>query len=76
VKTHRFDPISLLLGVAAVVVGFAAISSHLGNLVNDRPDGLIPLLVLAVGALAMAVAARRSLQDVDGSSDHQNDRAE
>ena len=75
-KTHRFDPISLLFGVAAVIVGVAATNSHLGNLVNDRPDGLIPLLVLAVGALAMAVAARRSLQDVDGSSDHQNDRAE
>ena len=75
-KTHRFDPISLLLGVAAVVVGFAAISSHLGNLVNDRPDGLIPLLVLAVGALAMAVAERRSFQDVDGAGDDQHDRAE
>jgi hypothetical protein len=76
VKTHRFDPISLLFGIAAVVVGFAAITSRLGNLVNDRPDGLIPLLVLAVGALAMAVAARRSFQDVDGASDDQNDRAE
>jgi hypothetical protein len=76
VKTHRFDPISLLFGVAAVVVGFAAINSRLGNLVNDRPDGLIPLLVLAVGALAVAVAGRRSIQDVDGAGDDQHDRAE
>jgi hypothetical protein len=76
VKTHRFDPISLLFGVAAVIVGVAAINSRLGNLVNDRPDGLIPLLVLAVGALAMAVAARRSFQDVDRASDHQHDGAE
>ena len=75
-KTHRFDPISLLFGIAAVVVGFAAINSHLGNLINNRPDALIPLLVLGVGALAMAVAARRSFQDVDSASHDQHDRSE
>ena len=75
-KSHRFDPISLLFGIAAVVVGFAAINARLGNLVNDRPDGLIPLLVLALGAIAMAVAARRSFQDVDGAGNDQHHRAE
>jgi hypothetical protein len=76
VKTHRFDPISLLLGVAVVVVGVAAINARLGNMLNDRPDALIPLLVLAVGVLAMAVAARRSFQDVDGASHDEHDRPE
>jgi len=76
VKTHRFDPISLLFGIAAVVIGFTAINARLGNLLNDRPDALLPLVLVGVGVLAMAVAARRSFQDVDGASDHQNDRAE
>jgi hypothetical protein len=75
VKTHRFDPISLLFGVAAVVVGFAAINARLGNLLNDRPDALIPLLLLGFGVLAMALAARRSFQDVDRAGDHEHDRA-
>ena len=82
-KTHRFDPISLVLGIITMVVGFAAISSRLGNLINDRPDALIPLIVLAVGLIAVVVATRRSLQGaegslqrVDGSGDDQNDRAE
>lgn len=75
-KTHRFDPLSLLFGVAVVVVGFAAINARLGNLLNDRPDALIPLLVLAVGILAMAVAARRSFQDVDGAGNDQHDGPE
>lgn len=75
-KTHRFDPISLLFGIAAVIAGFAAINSRLGNVLNDRPDALIPLLVLGVGALAMAVAARRSFQDVDSARNDQHDRAE
>jgi len=77
VKTHRFDPISLALGVVAVIVGFAAINSRLGRLINDRPDALIPMLVLAGGLVAVVVATRRSLpgrslaepslQGVDGS---------
>jgi hypothetical protein len=67
VKPHRFDPISLVLGIITVVVGFTAINSRLGRLINDRPDALIPLLVLAVGVAAVVVATRRSLQGVDGS---------
>lgn len=75
-KTHRFDPISLLFGIAAVVAGFAAINSRLGNLINNRPDALIPLLLLGIGVLAMAVAARRSFQDVDSAGHDQHDGPE
>jgi hypothetical protein len=63
VKAHQFDPISMLLGVITVVIGFTAISSRLGNLINDRPDSLLPFAVLAFGVVAIAVAARRSLRD-------------
>ena len=59
VKTHRFDPVSLLLGIIVVVIGVAATNARLGNLVNDRPDGLIPLLCSASAVLAVAVATRR-----------------
>lgn len=75
-KIHRLDPISLAFGIAVVIVGITAIKGHLGNLVNDRPDALIPLIVLGAGLLAVAVAARRSLQDVHGAGDDQHDRAE
>jgi hypothetical protein len=75
-KTHRLDPVSLLLGVLVVVMGISAINARLGNLINNRPDAMIPLLVLGFGVLAIAVATRRSLQDVDGTSDDQHDSAE
>ena len=75
-KTHRFDPVSLLFGIATIVVGIASITGRLGNLVNDRPDPLIPLIVLTAGVLAVIVAARRSFQDVHGAGDDQHDRAE
>ena len=75
-KTHRFDPYSLLLGIITVVVGIAAVNSRIGNLINDRPDALIPVLVLSVGFVAIGVAMRRSVQNVDGPSDDQNDSAE
>jgi hypothetical protein len=61
VKAHRLDPISLLLGIAAVAVGIAAINGRLGNLINNRPDALIPLLILGAGAVAVLLAARRIL---------------
>jgi uncharacterized membrane protein HdeD (DUF308 family) len=76
VKTHRFDPVSLLFGIAAIVVGIAAINSRLGNLLNDRPDAFVPLLLLGIGIVAIASAAKRSLQDVDRASDDQYDRSE
>ena len=75
-KTHRLDLMSLLFGIATVVVGIAAIRGRLGNLINNRPDSLIPLLLLAAGLLAIGTAARRSFQDVDRSSDDQHDGAE
>ena len=46
VKTHRFDPVSLALGIVAIILGIVAINSRLGNVVNDRPDALVPLLLL------------------------------
>jgi uncharacterized membrane protein HdeD (DUF308 family) len=76
VKTHRFDPVSLVLGIAAIVVGIAAIDARLGNLVNDRPDALVPLLLLCIGIVAIAIATKRSLQDVDRASDNQYDGSE
>jgi 4-hydroxybenzoate polyprenyltransferase len=76
VKTHRFDPVSLLFGIAVIIVGIAAAGSRLGDLINHRPDALIPLLVLATGLLAVIVATRRSFQDVDSARDDQYDRAE
>ncbi len=75
-KTHRLDFVSLMFGIVAVVIGFAAINSRLGNLLNDRPDALVPVLLLSVGVAAIAIATRRSLQDVDGAGDDQHDRAE
>ncbi len=67
---------SLLFGIVAVVVGFAAINARLGNMLNDRPDTLVPLLLLGAGVVAIAIATKRSLQDVDGASDDQYDRSE
>ncbi len=75
-KIHRFDPISLLFGIATVIVGVAAVRGRLGNLINNRPDALIPLLLLSAGLLAIGVAARRSFQDVDRASDDQYDSAQ
>ena len=75
-RTHRLDLVSLLFGIAAVVVGFAAINSRLGSLLNDRPDALIPLLLLAAGTSAITIATRRSIQDVDRPGDDQHDSAE
>jgi hypothetical protein len=75
-KTHRFDPVSMVFGIVALIIGIAAINSTLGTVINDRPDALIPLVVLGIGVLVVAVATRRSLQDVHGASDDQHDSAE
>lgn len=80
-NTHRLDPVSLLFGVIAIALGIAASNARLGNLVNDRPDALLPLLVLGVGLVTVAVATRRMvrgdlLQDVDGPGNDQHDSAE
>ena len=75
-KNHPFDPVSAVFGVLAIIAGMAAVNSRLGNLINNRPDALIPLLVLSIGLLAVIVAARRSFQDVDRAGDDQHDRAE
>jgi hypothetical protein len=71
VKAHRFDPLSLLLGLVVVISGVAAINGRIGNLINDRPDALVPGVLLALGIVAIAVATRRSLQDVDRTGDDQ-----
>ncbi len=75
-KIHRLDLVSLLFGIVTVVIGFAALNSRLGNLLNDRPDALVPVLLLSVGVAAIAIATRRSLQDVDSAGDDQHDRGE
>jgi flagellar motor component MotA len=75
-KTHRLDLVSLLLGIFVVIVGIVSIDGHLGNIVNDRPDALIPMVVLGAGVLAVAVATRRSFQDVHRAGDDEHDRAE
>jgi hypothetical protein len=72
----------MLFGLATIIVGIAAANARLGNLINDRPDALVPLIVLGVGLLTVAVATRRmvrgqsTLQDVDGAGDDQHHRAE
>jgi len=65
VKTHRFDPVSLVFGIVIIVAGIAAIDGHAGNLINSRPDALVPLIVLGVGLLALIVATRRLLNGRD-----------
>ena len=64
-KTHRFDPVSLVFGIVIIAVGIAAINGHAGNLINSRPDALVPLIVLGVGLLALIVATRRMLNARD-----------
>ena len=64
-KTHRFDPVSLVFGIVVIVAGIAAINGHAGNLINSRPDALVPLIVLGVGLLALIVATRRMLNGRD-----------
>jgi hypothetical protein len=76
VKVHRFDPISMLFGIVVVIIGIASTNARLGRLINDRPDGLIPLVILGLGLLAVVAATRRSFQDVDGASNDQHDSAE
>ncbi|HEX2785007.1 MAG TPA: hypothetical protein VHN36_15595 [Ilumatobacteraceae bacterium] len=70
-KSHRVDLVSLVLGIITVIAGFAAIRARLGNLINDRPDALVPLVVLGVGLLAVAVATRRI---VHGQGETPDDR--
>jgi hypothetical protein len=81
-KRHPIDVVSLVLGVITVIVALEAVNNRLGNLINDRPDALLPTLVLLVGALLLAVTTRRALraesatENVDGAGDDQGDRAE
>ena len=75
-KVHRFDLVSLMFGIVAIVVGIGAINGRLGNLINDRPDALLPLIALGFGLLAVIVAARRSFQDVHSAGDDQHDGAQ
>jgi divalent metal cation (Fe/Co/Zn/Cd) transporter len=76
VRRHRFDLISMLLGIAVVIVGIEAINSRLGNLINDRPHTLVPLVLLGAGIVVIGIATRRSFEDVHRSGDHQNDGGE
>ena len=64
-KTHRLDPVSLLFGIVTIAVAIAAINGRAGNLINSRPDALVPVIVLGIGLLAVVVAARRMLRGHD-----------
>ena len=75
-KVHRFDLVSLMFGIVAIVLGIGAINGRLGNLINDRPDALLPLIALCAGLLAIIVATRRSFQDVHSAGDDQHDGAQ
>ncbi|HEY4609022.1 MAG TPA: hypothetical protein VIH06_07450 [Ilumatobacteraceae bacterium] len=75
-RRHRFDLVSMLLGIAVVIIGISALDSRLGNLINDRPHTLIPLLLLGTGIVVIGIATRRSFQDVDRTGDHQHDGGE
>jgi flagellar motor component MotA len=63
VKTHRLDLVSLVLGIGSIIAGIAATNGRLGNLINDRPNWLVPLIILGAGLLAIGVAARRGLHE-------------
>jgi hypothetical protein len=73
-KAHRFDPVSLVLGVIVILVGITASTARLGNLINHRPDALVPLVVLGVGLLAVATATRRIVRE-DSHDDRADDAA-
>ena len=81
-KRHPIDIVSLALGVITVVAAIAAVNNRLGNLINDRPDALLPTLVLVAGLLILTVTTRRvvraesAAEDVDGSGDDEGDRGE
>ncbi len=62
-KAHRLDPVSLLLGAIVIAIGIAASNARLGNPINNRPDALLPLIVLGVGLLTVAVATRRIVRE-------------
>ena len=55
---HRFDPLSLLLGVVALALGVGALAGWLGPLVNS-PAGAVALVVGLLGVLLVASAYRR-----------------
>jgi hypothetical protein len=73
-KTHRLDPVSLLFGILVLIAGIAATNARLGNLINDRPEALLPLVVLGVGLLTVAVATRRIVR-ADSDSDTSDEQA-
>ena len=54
-----------MFGIVIILVGIAAINGHAGNLINSRPDALVPLIVLGVGLVALVVATRRVLNGRD-----------
>jgi hypothetical protein len=55
VTRHPFDPLSLLLGVVALVLGVGALAGWLGPLVNT-PAGAVAIVVGLLGALLLASA--------------------
>jgi hypothetical protein len=56
--SHRFDPLSLVLGVVALTMGVGALAGWLGPVVNT-PAGAVAVVVGLLGVLLIASAYRR-----------------
>jgi hypothetical protein len=66
-KRHRFDAVSLVLGLLALAVGIAAWAGRLGRLINE-PSAAIPLAVGLVGVALIASARRPAQRDADADT--------
>ena len=71
-NTHRFDPISLVLGLLAIAAGIGAANGSLVGVITKRPDTLVPLLLMVAGVVAIAMAARRSIAAHEPAGVHES----
>ena len=64
---HRFDPVSLVLGLAVLGAGIAAVAGWLGELINE-PGAFVPIALGLVG-LALIGSVRRPPARLDADGD-------